>query len=83
MGYRSDLTAGLGHGDEVYGLAPVVNDAQRRPVLPELTKKSLTRWGVGRWTLASPVIPLMGRGVGSVAFVDGPHWLVRGGGGGG
>ena len=43
MGYRSNLTAGLGHGDEVYGLAPVVKDAQRRPVLPELTKKALTR----------------------------------------
>ena len=38
MGYRSNLTAGLGHGDEVYGLAPVVKDAQRRAVLPELTK---------------------------------------------
>lgn len=42
MGYRSDLTAGMGYGDEVYNLAPPAsNDAQRRAVLPELTKKAL------------------------------------------
>ncbi|CAN0439464.1 unnamed protein product, partial [Ectocarpus fasciculatus] len=53
MGYRSDLTAGMGYGDEVYNLAPAAaaaaaaaaataNDAQRRPLLPELTTKALT-----------------------------------------
>lgn len=52
MGYRSNLTAGLGHGDEVYGLAPVVKDAQRRAVLPELTKKALTRYRMGQWAFA-------------------------------
>lgn len=43
MGYRSDLTAGMGYGDEVYNLAPPAsNDARRRAVLPELTKKALS-----------------------------------------
>eukprot|EP00903_Cladosiphon_okamuranus_P009694 g9223.t1 len=43
MGYRSDLTAGMGYGDEVYNLAPLASsDAQRRAVLPELTKKALS-----------------------------------------
>lgn len=43
MGYRSDLTAGMGYGDEVYNLAPpAASDVQGRAPLPELTKKALT-----------------------------------------
>lgn len=46
MGYRSDLTAGTGYGDEVFNFATAMNDAQRRalPILPELTRKALTWW---------------------------------------
>lgn len=44
MGYRSDLTAGPGYGDEVYSIAPAAKESQRRPVLPGLTTKALTRF---------------------------------------
>lgn len=61
MGYRSDLTFGLGYGDEIYTMPPppplaaaaagASDPAQRRALLPELTTKALTWWvvyGVGR-----------------------------------
>lgn len=44
MGYRSDLTAGHGYGDDSAYIKPNKNDPSQWPPLPLLTTKALTRY---------------------------------------